>query len=56
MSLLLKDRVYTMEAPTAKRGVYPLHGYKLGLYRLPVKLDEELEKFLLAPANCPFWY
>ena len=43
MSLLLKDRVYTMEAPTAKRGVYPLHGYKLGLYRLPVKLDEPLE-------------
>ena len=43
MSLLLKDRVYTMEAPTAKRGVYPLHGYKLGLYRLPIKLDEELE-------------
>ena len=32
-----------MEAPTAKRGVYPLHGYKLGLYRLPIKLDEELE-------------
>lgn len=43
MSLLLKDRVYTMEAPTAKRGVYPLHGYKLGLYRLPIKLDEPLE-------------
>lgn len=40
MSLLLKDRVYSMEAPTAKRGVYPLHGYKLGLYRLPVTLDE----------------
>ena len=40
MSLLLKDRVYTMEAPTAKRGVYPLHGYKLGLYRLPVRIDE----------------
>ena len=43
MSLLLKDRVYTMESPTAKRGVYPLHGYKLGLYRLPfelVDLDE----------------
>ena len=32
-----------MEAPTAKRGVYPLHGYKLGLYRLPIKLDEPLE-------------
>ncbi len=40
MSLLLKDRVYTMEAPTAKRGVYPLHGFKLGLYRLPIKVDE----------------
>ena len=43
MSLLLKDRVYTMETPTAKRGVYPLHGYKLGLYRLPIKLDAPLE-------------
>jgi NAD-dependent dihydropyrimidine dehydrogenase PreA subunit len=43
MSLLLKDRVYTMESPTAKRGVYPLHGYKLGLYRLPTKLEEPLE-------------
>lgn len=29
-----------MEASTAKRGVYPLHGYKLGLYRLPVRIDE----------------
>jgi len=43
MSLLLKDRVYTMESSTAKRGVYPLHGYKLGLYRLPIKLDDPLE-------------
>jgi len=43
MSLLLKDRVYTMESPTAKRGVYPLHGYKLGLYRLPIKLDDPAE-------------
>ncbi len=43
MSLLLQDRVYTMQSPTAKRGVYPLHGYKLGLYRLPIKLDEPLE-------------
>lgn len=32
-----------MESPTAKRGVYPLHGYKLGLYRLPIKLEEPLE-------------
>lgn len=43
MSLLLKDKVYTMESTTAKRGVYPLHGYKLGLYRLPIKLDDPLE-------------
>ena len=43
MSLLLKDRVYTMESPTTKRGVYPLHGYKLGLYRLPIKLEDPLE-------------
>ena len=32
-----------MESPTAKRGTYPLHGYKLGLYRLPIKLDDPLE-------------
>ena len=32
-----------MEAPTAKRGVYPLHGFKLGLYRLPIKLEDPLE-------------
>jgi NAD-dependent dihydropyrimidine dehydrogenase PreA subunit len=43
MSLLLKDRVYTMESSTAKRGVYPLHGYKLGLYRLPIKLEDPAE-------------
>ena len=43
MSLLLKDRVYTMESDTAKRGVYPLHGFKLGLYRLPIELEDPLE-------------
>ena len=32
-----------MESPTAKRGVYPLHGFKLGLYRLPIKLDDPAE-------------
>jgi len=32
-----------MEAATAKRGVYPLHGYKIGLYRLPIKLEDPLE-------------
>ncbi len=43
MSLLLKDRVWSMEAPTAKRGVYPLHGYKIGLYRLPITLEDPAE-------------
>ena len=43
MSLLLKDRIYTMQSPTAKRGVYPMHGYKLGLYRIPVKLEDASE-------------
>ena len=32
-----------MEAATVKRGVYPLHGFKLGLYRLPIKLEEPAE-------------
>lgn len=32
-----------MEAPTVKRGVYPLHGFKLGLYRLPIKLEDPME-------------
>ena len=36
-----------MEAPTAKRGVYPMHGFKLGLYRLPIKLDESAEIWLV---------
>ena len=43
MSLLLKDRVWSMEAATTKRGVYPLHGYKIGLYRLPIKLEDLAE-------------
>lgn len=43
MSQLLKDRIWSMEAPTAKRGVYPLHGYKLGLYRLPITLEDPAE-------------
>ena len=43
MSLLLKDRVWVMQSPKAKRGVYPLHSYKLGLYRLPVILVDPYE-------------
>ena len=43
MSLLLKDRDWSMEEPTAKRGVYQLHGFKLGLYRLPIVLEDPNE-------------
>jgi len=32
-----------MQASTAKRGVYPMHGYKLGLFRMPIKLDDPAE-------------
>ncbi|MGE0243386.1 MAG: ferredoxin family protein [Nitrososphaeraceae archaeon] len=30
-----------MLSEISKRGVYPLHGYKLGIFRLPVNLTEE---------------
>ncbi|NOJ30026.1 MAG: ferredoxin, partial [Nitrososphaeraceae archaeon] len=40
MSLLLKDRVWIVLSEVTKRGVYPLHGYKLGLFRLPVDLTD----------------
>ena len=40
MSYLLQDSVWSMEAKTPKRGVYPLHGYKLGLYRLPINTED----------------
>ncbi len=43
MSLLLKDKVYSVQSATTKRGIYPLHNYKLGLYRLPVKLEDKYE-------------
>jgi len=48
MSLLLKDRIYTMESPTANRGVYPMAGYKLGLYRIPIKLDDKVLEVQIA--------
>jgi NAD-dependent dihydropyrimidine dehydrogenase PreA subunit len=41
MSALLKDRVWTMLSEVAKRGVYPLHGNRLGLYRVPVEITEK---------------
>jgi len=43
MSLLLKDKVYSVQSATPKRGIYPLHSYKLGLYRLPIKLEDKYE-------------
>ncbi|MES4792500.1 MAG: ferredoxin, partial [Chloroflexota bacterium] len=43
MSALLKDRVWTMLSEVAKRGVYPLHGNKLGLFRVPVELTDKAE-------------
>src|ERR687884_1956241 len=41
MSALLKDRVWTMLSEVAKRGVYPLHGNKLGLFRIPIEITEK---------------
>ena len=43
MSQLLTKGVYMMMDKTAKRGVYPLHGYKTGIFRLPVDLNNEDE-------------
>ncbi|HEX6560542.1 MAG TPA: hypothetical protein VF016_00795 [Nitrososphaera sp.] len=43
MSALLKDRVWTMLSETAKRGVYPLHGSKLGIYRIPVEITDKAD-------------
>jgi NAD-dependent dihydropyrimidine dehydrogenase PreA subunit len=41
MSVLLRDRVWTMLSEVAKRGVYPLHGYKLGIYRIPLEITQK---------------
>src|SRR5215217_4912249 len=43
MSVLLRDRVWTMLSEVAKRGVYPLHGYKLGIYRIPLEITQTSE-------------
>ncbi|HVD08553.1 MAG TPA: ferredoxin family protein [Nitrososphaeraceae archaeon] len=34
----MKDRVWVMLSEVAKRGVYPLHGSRLGLFRVPVEI------------------
>jgi len=40
MSALLKDRVWIMLSEIAKRGVYPLHASRLGIFRMPVDLTD----------------
>ncbi|MDP8888897.1 MAG: hypothetical protein M3M89_04645, partial [Thermoproteota archaeon] len=39
----MRDRVWTMLSEVAKRGVYPLHGYKLGIYRIPLEITQKTE-------------
>ncbi len=41
MSALLRDRVWIMLSEIAKRGVYPLHASRLGIFRMPVELTEQ---------------
>ncbi len=43
MSLLLSDRVWVMLSEIAKRGVYPTHGSKLGLFRVPIDIIGQSE-------------
>src|ERR671926_1824970 len=43
MSALLKDRVWVMISEVAKRGIYPLHGSRLGVFRIPVDLNESAD-------------
>jgi NAD-dependent dihydropyrimidine dehydrogenase PreA subunit len=43
MSILLRDRVWTMLSEVAKRGVYPLHGNRLGIFRIPLELTQKSE-------------
>jgi NAD-dependent dihydropyrimidine dehydrogenase PreA subunit len=43
MSLLLSDKVWIMLSDVAKRGIYPTHAGKLGIYRLPVEITGPTE-------------
>ncbi|HJT47626.1 MAG TPA: hypothetical protein VJ729_05535, partial [Nitrososphaeraceae archaeon] len=40
MSSLLRDRVWVMLSGVAKRGVFPLHASKLGVFRIPVEITD----------------
>ncbi len=41
MSVLLRDRVWTMLSEVAKRGVYPLHASRLGIFRIPLEITQK---------------
>ena len=43
MSLLLSDKVWIMLSEVAKRGIYPTHAGKLGIYRLPIDITGQTE-------------
>ena len=43
MSALLEEKVYIVLSDTAKRGVYPLHAYRYGLFRVPAELTDKKE-------------
>src|ERR671925_266779 len=40
MSTLLEDRVWVMLSEVAKRGIYPLHASRLGIFRMPIEITE----------------
>jgi NAD-dependent dihydropyrimidine dehydrogenase PreA subunit len=40
MSALLRDRVWVMLSAIAKRGVFPLHASRLGVFRIPVEITD----------------
>jgi len=40
MSVLLRDRVWVMLSGVAKRGVFPLHASRLGVFRIPVEITD----------------
>jgi len=43
MSSLLEDKVYMVLSDTVKRGVYPLHAYRYGLFRIPAESTDRKE-------------
>jgi NAD-dependent dihydropyrimidine dehydrogenase PreA subunit len=56
MSTLLDERVWVMLSDVAKRGVYPLHASRLGIFRLPVELTDrsEISTLMNSLKSCGF--